>query len=59
MFPPGRIMTTANSQHANLVNMALVDGSTQSLSANIDLVIYRALGTRNGGEIVNLSEIAQ
>jgi hypothetical protein len=38
--------------------MALVDGSTQSLSANIDLVIYRALGTRNGGEIVNLSEIA-
>jgi hypothetical protein len=58
MFPPGRIMTTANSQHANLVNMALVDGSTQSLSANIDLVIYRALGTRNGGEIVNLSEIA-
>jgi hypothetical protein len=51
-------MTTANSQHANLVNMALVDGSTQSLSANIDLVIYRALGTRNGGEIVNLSEIA-
>jgi hypothetical protein len=58
MFPPGRIMTTANSQHANLVNMALVDGSTQSLSANINLVIYRALGTRNGGEIVNLSEIA-
>ncbi len=58
MFPPGRIMTTANSQHANLVNMALCDGSTQNVSANIDLVIYRALGTRNGGEVVNLSEVA-
>jgi prepilin-type processing-associated H-X9-DG protein len=58
MFPPGRIMTTANSQHANLVNMALCDGSTQNVSSTIDLVIYRALGTRNGGEVVNLSEVA-
>ena len=58
MFPPGRIMTTANSQHGNLVNMALCDGSTQTVTANIDLVIYRALGSRNGGEIVNLSEVA-
>lgn len=58
MFPPGRIMTTANSQHANLVNTALCDGSTQSVSSNIDLLIYRALGTRNGGEVVSLSEIA-
>ncbi|MFM8188732.1 MAG: DUF1559 domain-containing protein [Pirellula sp.] len=58
MFPPGRIMTTANSQHANLVNMALCDGSTQNVSANIDMVIYRALGTRNGGEVVNMSEVA-
>lgn len=58
MFPPGRIMTTANSQHGNLVNMGLCDGSTQSVTANIDMVVYRALGTRNGAEIVNMSEVA-
>lgn len=58
MFPPGRIMTTANSQHGNLVNMALCDGSTQTVTANIDMVVYRSLGSRNGGEVVNLSEIA-
>jgi hypothetical protein len=38
--------------------MALCDGSTQNVSANIDLAVYRALGTRSGGEIVNMSEIA-
>jgi len=41
-----------------LVNMALCDGSTQTVTANIDMVVYRSLGSRNGGEVVNLSEIA-
>ena len=59
MFPPGRIMTTANSQHGALVNIAFVDGSTHSLSQNVDLAIYRAIGTRNGGEPAGAGSITE
>lgn len=59
MFPPGRIMTTANSQHGNAVNMVFVDGSTHTVPASVDLVVWRAIGTRNGGETFGASNITE
>lgn len=50
MYPPGRIMTTANSQHSGGVNLALVDGSVRFLGNTVDMATYRAVGTRSGGE---------
>jgi prepilin-type N-terminal cleavage/methylation domain-containing protein/prepilin-type processing-associated H-X9-DG protein len=52
MFPPLRIMTTANSRHLGGVNVLLLDGSVHFVSYGISLATWRALGTRNGGEIV-------
>jgi prepilin-type N-terminal cleavage/methylation domain-containing protein/prepilin-type processing-associated H-X9-DG protein len=52
MYPPGRIATTANSGHTNGVNMALCDGSVRFVANAIQLSTWRALGTRNGGEVV-------
>jgi prepilin-type N-terminal cleavage/methylation domain-containing protein len=43
---------TARSYHANLVNVFLMDGSVRSVSSSIDQAVWRALGTRNGGEVV-------
>jgi len=43
---------TARSFHsAGVVNAALMDGSVRSISKTIDLSIWRALGTRSGGEV--------
>jgi prepilin-type processing-associated H-X9-DG protein len=50
MYPSGRIMTTANSFHPGGVNLVLCDGSVRFVSDNVDLTIWRGLGTRNGEE---------
>ncbi len=42
----------ARSYHVGIVQAALMDGSVRSVSSNIDLQVWRALGTRRGGEIV-------
>lgn len=52
MFPPLRIMTTANSNHPQGVNVGLCDGSARFVSYEVDLNTWRALGTRNGHEII-------
>jgi prepilin-type N-terminal cleavage/methylation domain-containing protein/prepilin-type processing-associated H-X9-DG protein len=52
MFPPQHISTTANSGHPNGVNVVLFDGSVRFVTYNIGLATWRALGTRNGGEVV-------
>lgn len=44
---------TARSYHTGLVNMLLGDGAVRSVSDGIDLTIWRSLGTRGGGEVVN------
>jgi prepilin-type N-terminal cleavage/methylation domain-containing protein len=41
---------TARSYHAGIVNVALMDGSLRAVSDTIDLSVWRALGTRCGGE---------
>jgi prepilin-type N-terminal cleavage/methylation domain-containing protein/prepilin-type processing-associated H-X9-DG protein len=50
MFPPGRIATTAGSRHTGGVNGALCDGSVRYVSGSVDVLVWRAFGTRNGGE---------
>jgi prepilin-type N-terminal cleavage/methylation domain-containing protein/prepilin-type processing-associated H-X9-DG protein len=46
---------TSRSYHSGgIVNVALMDGSVRSIAKNVDLVTWRALGTRAGGEIVQL-----
>ena len=45
-------MVTARSDHPGGVNLALADGSVRFVSESISVATWRALGTRNGGEIV-------
>ncbi len=51
MYPPGRIATTAGSRHTGGVQVGACDGSVHFVSSSIDLGIWRALGTRAGGEV--------
>jgi prepilin-type N-terminal cleavage/methylation domain-containing protein/prepilin-type processing-associated H-X9-DG protein len=53
IFPPGRIMNTANSYHPGGVNLGLCDGSVRFAKDSIALVTWRALGSRNGGEVIS------
>ena len=50
---PGSAFTMPGSWHADVVNIALVDGSSRSLSLDIDRNTYRRLITRNDGEQVS------
>ena len=43
---------TARSYHSGLVNMLLMDGSVRPIHNSISLAIWRALGTRAGGEVL-------
>jgi len=43
---------TSRSYHAALVNVLLMDGSVRSVSNSISITTWRALGTRDGGEVV-------
>jgi hypothetical protein len=47
-------INAAGSMHAGGSQFALLDGSVQFISANISPVVYRALGTRSGGEVASL-----
>ena len=49
---PTYAVITARSYHKGMVNAVLMDGSTRSISENINLGIWRALGTRSGGEVL-------
>ncbi len=43
---------TARSYHPGIVNVLLMDGSSRPIQNTIDLAVWRALGTRAGGEVV-------
>ena len=49
---PSYAAITSRSFHSGIVNVALMDGSVRSVAENIDFSIWRALGTRRGGEVV-------
>lgn len=50
---PTYAIITSRSFHEGMVNVALMDGSARSVGENIDLQVWRSLGTRSGGEIVS------
>ena len=41
---------TSRSFHVGVVNVLMMDGSGKSISENVDLQVWRSLGTRAGGE---------
>lgn len=41
---------TSRSHHTGLVHAVMADGSVKSVSTNINLAVWRAAGTRSGGE---------
>lgn len=49
---PTYAIITSRSYHTGAVNAVLVDGSVRTISENISLDIWRALGTRSGGEVL-------
>ncbi len=48
---PTYAAVTARSYHTGIVHVLLMDGSVRSVSENINLGIWRALGTRSGNEV--------
>jgi prepilin-type N-terminal cleavage/methylation domain-containing protein len=53
MFPPGLIMTTASSRHVGGVNLLMCDSSARFVGDSVALQVWRALGTRDGDEVVS------
>ena len=49
---PTYAAVTARSYHVGSVGVLLMDGSARSVGENIDRLVWRALGTRNGAEVV-------
>lgn len=49
---PTFAIITSRSYHSGIVHSAMVDGSVRSVRDSIDLIIWRAMGTRAGGEVV-------
>ncbi len=47
---PTYVAITSRSYHTGIVNALMGDGAVRSISENIDRGIWRALGTRAGGE---------
>jgi prepilin-type N-terminal cleavage/methylation domain-containing protein/prepilin-type processing-associated H-X9-DG protein len=52
-FIVNRAVMPASSKHPGGTNMLFGDGSVKFLKDSISLQTYRALGTRNGGEVVS------
>ena len=49
-------MTVANSMHPGGVNVCMGDGSVKFMKSSIALPTWRAIGTRNGQEVVSASD---
>lgn len=47
------LVSPASSNHPGVVNAGLCDGSVQTYGDDTDPVVWLALGTRDGGEVVN------
>jgi prepilin-type processing-associated H-X9-DG protein len=46
----------ARSKHTGGVNAAMCDGSVAFVSNEIDIIVWRGLGTRSGGELATLPQ---
>jgi len=49
---PTYAAVTSRSYHEGLVQVLLMDGSARAVAENIDLKVWRSLGTRAGGEVI-------
>ncbi len=49
--PPGRVALLANSLHSSGVTVAMADGSVKFVPNTISLFAWRAMGSRNLGEV--------
>jgi prepilin-type N-terminal cleavage/methylation domain-containing protein/prepilin-type processing-associated H-X9-DG protein len=54
MYPSGRIGTAARSTHTGGVNVCAADGSVRFVANSIALATWRAYGSMNGGEVLNM-----
>ena len=52
---PTYAIITSRSFHSGQVNVAMVDGSVQSVTDSIELEVWRAMATRDGGELVDIA----
>jgi hypothetical protein len=52
IYTSENMFITARSYHAGIVNVCRCDGSVSTVSESVDLLVYNALGSRNGGETV-------
>jgi prepilin-type N-terminal cleavage/methylation domain-containing protein/prepilin-type processing-associated H-X9-DG protein len=50
--PGEHAIITARSSHSGVVNVCFGDGHVEAVSDSIDVGIWRAMGSRNGGETV-------
>jgi prepilin-type N-terminal cleavage/methylation domain-containing protein len=48
---PTYAIVTSRSYHPGIINAVLVDGSVRTISENIDINVWRAMGTRAGDEV--------
>jgi prepilin-type N-terminal cleavage/methylation domain-containing protein/prepilin-type processing-associated H-X9-DG protein len=47
---------TAASRHPGVVNVLFADGSVKAIKQTVNRLVWRALGTRSGGEVVSASD---
>lgn len=52
--PGEHAIISARSKHSGGVNAGMGDGSVRFFTESIDLLLWRGLGTRNGGEVVSV-----
>jgi len=51
-YPPSNCSMSANSGHTNGLNVVMCDGSVRFVANSISMATWRAMGTRNGGEVL-------
>jgi hypothetical protein len=51
-FPSTKQIMVANSNHSGVINVLLGDGSVRAVPNSVSIATWRALGTRNGGEVL-------
>lgn len=49
---PTYAAVTTRSFHTGIVNSLMMDGATRTVSENIDINVWRGLGSRSGGEVI-------
>jgi hypothetical protein len=49
---PTYAAVTSRSHHTGMVQAAMMDGSVHTIESEIEVNVWRAMGTRNGGEVV-------